>query len=429
MTTDRHIERDLPAILGEIAMGRYPDYIDDVLATTAQRRQRPAWTFPERWFMVELVTSRVPSARLPWRQIGVVAMIAILIVAALAVYMGSQQQRLPPAFGVAANGMIAYADGGDIYTADPVTGQGKAIVTGPETDLRPIWSLDGTRVVFERKADGPSGPGWLFVARGDGRDPIKVTPEPVHGLAEYNFSPDGRSIVAFTRTDRGMPIMVIASDGSGQPRLFDVPATADDGPPQYRPDGSEIMFIGRDPELTFRDVYGLDPTSGKVRTIVTGSASGDIHSAAWSPDGMRIAYGDYDTTSDVVSARTHVVNADGTGDVTVDIHPDSLADYGTTWSNDGKRLIINRFLPPAPDGRAHSVVVPIDRSSVGVDLECPPSAPLDDCTADWRWSPDDSVLLGYRAGDGTLLADPVTGKIRPAPWKAVDWSAWQRVAK
>jgi Tol biopolymer transport system component len=429
MTTDRHIERDLPAILGEIAMGRYPDYIDDVLATTAQRRQRPAWTFPERWLPVDITTRPAWAPALPWRQLGVLALLAVLVAAMLALYAGSQQQRLPPAFGVAANGLVAYAEGGDIYTADPVTGDATATVTGPETDLQPTWSRDGTRVAFERKVNSEFGPGWLYVADRDGRALVKVTPQPLTGLAGYSFSPDGRSIVAFARSDRGMPIMVVASDGSGQQSFFHLPATADDGPPQYRPDGSEIMFIGRDPDATFRNLYGLDPASHSVRTIVRGSRSADIHSASWSPDGKRIAYVVYDQNVDVISTRTHVVNADGSGDVAVDVHPDSIADTGTVWSNDGTRLIITRLLPGGAEGLARSVVVPIDRSSAGVELDCPANAPLNDCTADWQWSPDDTALLGVRSGESAVMADPATGKIRPAPWTATGYPAWQRVVK
>ena len=71
MTTERRLERDLPQILGDLAMGPYPDYIDDVLATTAQRRQRPAWTFPERWLpMVDVARQPVLAPRLPWRSIS-----------------------------------------------------------------------------------------------------------------------------------------------------------------------------------------------------------------------------------------------------------------------------------------------------------------------------------------------------------------------
>jgi WD40 repeat protein len=434
MTTDRHLERDLPAILGEIAMGTYPDYIDDVLVTTAQRRQRPAWTFPERWIPVELVTSRAPVTRLPRRQIGVLAILAVLLAAMLAAYVGSRPQRLPPPFGVTANGLVAYVQGGDIYTADPVTGQGRAVVTGPETDLLPIWSLDGTRVVFERKVAGEAGPGWLFVANQDGRGLVQLTPEPLFALVEYSFSPDGRSIVSFARGERGTAIMVIASDGTGQPTFFYLRATSDDGPARYRPDGSEIMYIGRKPGASYRDLYALDPATGKVRTIVEGSASADIHGASWSPDGTHIAYANYDQNAERISTRTHVVNVDGTGDLLVDTSPDSIADSGGSWSNDGTRLIINRFYPGGTEDLARSAIVPIDRSSVGVEVECPPGSTPADCTADWIWSPDDSVLLGARsdAGDQPLpqfLVDPLTGKIRTAPWMATGFPAWQRVAR
>ena len=56
------------------------------------------------------------------------------MVAALAV---GGRPRLPHPFGVARNGLVAYANGGDIYTVDPASGIAKAVVTGPETDLKP----------------------------------------------------------------------------------------------------------------------------------------------------------------------------------------------------------------------------------------------------------------------------------------------------
>ena len=162
MTTERRLERDLPQILGDLAMGPYPDYIDDVLADTAQRRQRPAWTFPERWLPMDIVTTRVPTTALPLRQFGVLALIALLAAAALAVFVGAQA-RLPAPFGPAANGLIAYSDMGDIFTLDPVNGATRAVVTGPEFDHDPVWSRSGTHLVFERREWTPaqgSGPCW-----------------------------------------------------------------------------------------------------------------------------------------------------------------------------------------------------------------------------------------------------------------------------
>ena len=68
-------------------------------------------------------------------------------------------RQVPQPFGRAANGLVAYAAAGDIFTVDPVTGVSTAIITGPETDINPRWSRDGTHLAFERKIDGDSGPG------------------------------------------------------------------------------------------------------------------------------------------------------------------------------------------------------------------------------------------------------------------------------
>jgi dipeptidyl aminopeptidase/acylaminoacyl peptidase len=433
MTTPIRFEQDLPMLLDDLYVTGTPDYRDDLVRRIAATRQRPAWTFPERWLPVDITTQATPVARLPWRQIGVLALIGVLLAAIAVAYVGSQQERLPEPFGLAANGQIAYEADGDLYVADSGTGSARPVTTGPETDLNPVWSLDGTRIVFERKVDGDTGPGWLFVSGEDGRGLVRVTPDPLLGLATWSFSPDGGSIVAFASGERGPMILVAASDGSGQPRFFDVGATSDDGPPQYRPDGSEIMFLGRQPGATFRDLYALDPESGNVRTIIAGSVQTDIHAAAWSPDGTRIAYSVFDQEAKQRSSRTHVAEADGSGDIAVDTHPDTIADGGAIWSNDGTRLIINRFYPGGVDDIARSAIVPIDRSSVGVEMDCPPDATPEDCTADWIWSPDDSVLLGARDGAGDVplpqfLGDPLTGEIRPAPWTATGAPAWQRVA-
>ena len=115
MTTELRLTTELPEILGELAMGPYPEYIDDVLATTAEVRQRSAWTFPERWLPMVDATRRpalVPG--FPWRSFSTAMLLLALLLAAVAIYLGSQQ-RVPPPFGPARNGLIAYAEGGDIY--------------------------------------------------------------------------------------------------------------------------------------------------------------------------------------------------------------------------------------------------------------------------------------------------------------------------
>jgi hypothetical protein len=128
MTTNRSrsLERTLPGLFVELAQARTPDYLEAAIERASARSQRPAWTFPERWLPMELVTTREPPTRMPWRQIGVLALIAMLLVAALAVYVGSHQQRLPSPFGIAANGIIAYVRDGKLVTQKP---DGSGLVT------------------------------------------------------------------------------------------------------------------------------------------------------------------------------------------------------------------------------------------------------------------------------------------------------------
>lgn len=433
MTPIDRFERRLPAGLADLAAPYKPDYLIDILGRTAATRQRPAWASIERWLPVQLTTTRAATARMPWRQLGVLAMLAIIVAATVVVYAGSQQRRLPPAYGPAANGSILYALDGDIYTADPQTGQSKAIITGPEADVAPVFSLDGTHIAFARKSLASSTVGVLLVANADGSGVVQVTPESMNEPSDWSFSPDGRSIVAFAKGDQGRSIVVIATDGTGQPKVYPVFATEDDGPPRYRPDGSEIMFIGADPKSVNRGVYGLDPITGGVHTIVPPSSGiMDIYGASWSPDGARVAYGVFDTTAKAISTRTHIVNVDGTGDVVVDRQPDTIADGGFAWSNDGTRLVVTRFYSDDGSIPARSAIVPVDRSSSGIEIACPPGAPADDCSADWRWSPDDTQLIGTlesRGRTAQFLADPTTGELRAVPWTASGHPAWQRLAK
>ena len=79
---------------------------------------------------MDITTRALPVARLPWRQLGVLALIALLLAVALAAYVGTQR-RVPPPFGPARNGLIPYISQGDIYVGDPVTGRTTLLLSGP----------------------------------------------------------------------------------------------------------------------------------------------------------------------------------------------------------------------------------------------------------------------------------------------------------
>ena len=94
MTTPTRIERELPGILGDLSAGPAPDYLDDVFGRTGRTRQRPAWSFPERWLpMADITRSRAFPYSPPWRMIVLALVVIALIVAAALAYVGFAAPR------------------------------------------------------------------------------------------------------------------------------------------------------------------------------------------------------------------------------------------------------------------------------------------------------------------------------------------------
>ena len=252
------------------------------------------------------MTQPVSAPRVPWRAIGLgLALIALLIAMAVAAYVGSQT-RLPAPFGVARNGLVAYAADGDIFTADPVTGAAKAIVSGPDTDLGPRWSLDGTHIVFERKATGRPF-GELYVARSDGSELVRVMRAAAASIDSYAFSPNGQEVLISS----GLRLLIANIDGSGT-RPLDVGELLASEPDYSAPDGAEIVFVGQAAGSGATGLYVVRPDGTGLRTIVEPSNLIPVV-PRWSPDGSRIAYSaygaDYQTGGSLL--RAYVVGADG----------------------------------------------------------------------------------------------------------------------
>jgi hypothetical protein len=434
MTSERHFDQDLPDLLAQVAQAPAPDYRDLVVQQTARMRQRPAWTFPERWLPMSVVTSRAAMApRFPLRIVGVVALLLIALVLG-ALFIGGSQRHLPAPFGPAANGRVAFNDRSDIYTADPLSGVATAVVTGPETDDNPVWSRDGTHFVFEREGVGDAR---LYVARADGSGLVAITPaftpKQLSNAWRYAFSPNGTEVVYMSGPDAASELWIAKTDGSGA-RQIDVGMSVLEA--SYRPpNGAEIIFAAAN--AVGVGIYAVDVATNNVaantvRTIVAPSPSVGLGWVKVAPDGSRVAYSaSMDDVAGRNTYRVQVTAIDGSRTVTLPMPDGATFQDAPAWSNDGTRIAVARGYG-AHNEAMTLAVLPADGSGSAVGVESARGL-TGCCDTVLEWAPDDkSILVSPEDLSGVikpqLLLDPTTALTRPAPWTAVSDPAWQRIA-
>ena len=163
MTPIDGLERQLTTGLTDLAGTSTPDYRDNILRQVARTRQRPLWTFPERWLPMAVISQ--PRAGVPpSRSLALVLLIAALMVATLAAGAAILSSRLiapRPDDGLLSvtapiphggEAVLAYSfpgsNGldGDIYTIRADGTDRRQITSGPDYDVDPIWSPDGSRI-------------------------------------------------------------------------------------------------------------------------------------------------------------------------------------------------------------------------------------------------------------------------------------------
>lgn len=429
MSDPSRIERRLPVILADLGVGPFPGYTDTLLAQTASTRQRPGWVFPERWIPMNTVTSAATAApRIPWRVVGALVLLILAILVGAAVIAGNQPRPLPAPFGPAAIGLLAFSADGDIHTSDPVTGETKAIVTGPDDDSDPVWSRDGTRLVFVRRVDGERLD-RLFVALPDGSGLTEITKEPLRGIGNYGFSPDGRQVIFVSGFETQSTISLANADGTGV-RTLELGMSATD-PALRPPDGNQIAFTGStNGDARITGIYVVNTDGSEMRMLVEPARDAAAAGPQWSPDGSLIAYGLVDFNVAEWTAHTRVMAADGSDVRALPMPDETQFNYGAVWSNDGTRLVMLRGYATAGDGDNVAAVVPADGSGPGLETA---RSLFPDQSLSFAWAPDDSSVVVIRldargeALDAQLL-DPLTGEIRPAPHPARTSLDWQRLA-
>jgi Tol biopolymer transport system component len=274
----------------------------------------------------------------------------VISAVALAVVVAASASALAHATSPGHNGRIAYmrqdaAGHWQVWVAGSRLTGARKLTAGPADSTTPVWSPDGTKLTFDSSRtdpdpNDPSAVNDVFTMTPDGSKVTKLT-DSVGISANAAWSPDG-SLIAI-EADRGDPdtsqgIYVMNADGTGLRRVTVRPrGYQEDSAPRFSPDGSRLVFTryrgsGASEKAALYTVR-LDGT-GLSRITTFAIHAGD---ADWSPDGRRIVFEAYPSSSSYVDI--YVIGADGRNlrNLTHNVGHAGSAD--PVWSPDGTRIL------------------------------------------------------------------------------------------
>lgn len=435
MTTFDRFDRRLGDALDDLASPQFPDYFDDVLAVAVSHRQRPAWTFLGRWIPVSTLTRRsvlVPGV--PWRTVGILLVLLALLVAGAVISIGLRLDRNPaPPFGPAANGLIAYAAGGDLYTRDFTTGAETLLVGGSATDVFPTFSRDGLSLAWFRLEPDEADGATLMVANADGTAARSLLgPALIDSMA---WSPTSDAVAVISAPAGAERTLSVVPIGSGEEaRTIELPVVPKGSVEWRPPDGRELIFLAADGVRHAIHAVGVDG-SGYRQVSATGGVYSFTGSYHLTPDGSRMLYAD---TSGVVEIRILDLETREERIFGAELPPPPDFDGGLQHHGmeailpDGETILFGRYWNESGELIDHQLYVgTIDADGADAVAVGPVHRSQSGHNPFWTTvSPDGAVILIVENDTFvTWVARPDGGAPEQVEWgELADPPAWQRVA-
>jgi hypothetical protein len=426
MTLNDGFERTLSDWLDEQAGRGAPSYLDETLARTTRTRQRPAWSSLERWLPVDLTAQLRFLARPSLGKALLVGAVLIALIGIAIIAVGSRVQRVPPPFGLAANGQIAYKADGDIQVADPDGTHAHTVISGPSDDFAVGYTRDGTHLTFLRKVSPDEA--TLMIAAPDGSGVRPILKEPLTDVTWIESSPDSRSL-AVVHAANGVRVLSIVDIEHGTMRTLDVNGLGVDYWVYWLPGTtSELLFgsLAGSGAATVADIYSIQADgSGLTPVVPSMIGPAEYRGVDLAPDGRTLTYWRWE--SPTLPGRIHQLDIATKVDRVLRFDPSDYGEGGLLHSPDGSQVVLGRNGTSSGPSWGQIMIAPADAKRPGIlvgrlydkDTEEPA----------YGFSPDGETVFVTFAGEAPQFFDAATGAPRTGPsTESVECCSWQRLA-
>jgi len=294
-------------------------------------------------------------------------------------------------------------------------------------------------IVFRRYLGPDRTKGAIFIAAPDGSGERQLSHAPGKASDDYpDAAPDG-SIVAFQRCGANTcGIYVVRSDGTGLQRVDDgcaqaPPKCTDNSYPAISPDGKEIAFVRafgriRHDQIAHVGIYVMRVDGSHLRRVtLPATRTAEDGDPQWSPDGKRIVFVRHNVTAKPANKQAiYTVGSHGAGLRRITPY-DLTAGDGPDWSPDGTQIL---FRAPETEDFLHSNVYTIHPDGTGLHQISHVAAGTKVYSS--SFSPDGtSITLGMSGVDDAadvytmhLDGTAITPVTRTPQWdSAPDWAA------
>ncbi len=207
-------------------------------------------------------------------------------------------------------------------TQNIVTGKTLDLITSMQFLYVPMWSPDGTKILFVSNQDGNDE---IYVIDHDGKNQRNISNHPADDGGPC-WSPDGKQIVFMSNRDNNWEIYRIDIDGKNLLRVTNHSAT--DEFPLWSPDGKSIAFISM--RQGNYDIYVVNPDGQYLRRL-TYERTHDLPSG-WSPDGDKMLF------ISQKKGNWSICTMNRLGQNLTSLTNEKYTDFNPAWSPDGQKI-------------------------------------------------------------------------------------------